>query len=240
MKALLLSAAALLAFAGTSLAQNLPPQYDWEVGLNGGLSVMTRPLGPAIGYQGTRTNIVHDYSVRVNWHLHEHWFVAFDLGDRKWESFGNWTPYTLNGRPLKSREISFLEASNAISESFQLNYNIPFYTRFHTFNRSNLYFGVTLGLVTTMNDGSLGYSKYNALPDSGYTYVSNYHYGYGIGFSYGLQMGYTYYIIPRLGLHVELAARYAGVATHTTQYAGENANYHLLYFPETVGIRWRF
>lgn len=240
MKALVLSVAALLAVTGTSLAQNLPPQYNWEVGLNGGLSVMTRPDGPATGYQGTRTNIVHDYSARITRYLHEHWFLTFDLGDRKWESFGDWTPYTLNGRTLKPREITFLEASNAITESFQFNYNIPFYTRFHTFNRSNLYFGVLLGLVTTMNDGSLGYSKYNALPDSNYTYVSSYHYGYGIGFSYGLQMGYTYYIVPRLGVHVELAARYASVATHTTQYAGENANFHTLYFPETMGIRWRF
>jgi hypothetical protein len=201
---------------------------------------MTRPLGPAIGYQGTRTNIVHDYSARITRYFNEHWLLTFDLGDRKWETFGSWTPYTTYGRTLHSRDISYLEASNAVTESFQFNYCIPFYTRFHTFNRSNLYFGAMLGLVTTMNDGSLGYSKYNAMPDSNYSYVSSYHYGYGIGLSYGVQMGYTYYIVPRLGVHMELAVRYAGVATHTTQYAGENANYHVLYFPETMGIRWRF
>ena len=238
MRALLLTVVAFVTLEGSLLAQNMPPVYNWEVGVNGGLSVITRPLGPATGYQGTSTNIVHDYSLRITRYFTEHWFLTFDLGDRKWETFGNWTPYTTYGQPLKTSQISFIEASNALTESFEFNFTIPFYTHFHTYNRSNLYIGVMLGMVTTMNDGSLGYIRDKSMPDSGN--VNSYHYGYGIGLSYGLQMGYTYYVIPRLGFTAELAVRYAGVETHTTQYAGENANFHLLYFPETIGIRWRF
>ncbi len=238
MKALLLTFAAITAFAGSVLAQNMPPVYEWEVGLNGGLSVMTRPLGPATGYQGTRTNIVHDFSARISYYFTEHWQLTFDLGDRKWETFGDWKPYSTYGQQMKSYQVSFLQASHAITESFEFNYVLPFYTRFHTFNRSNLYAGAMIGMVTTMNDGSIGYIRNKNFADSGN--VSSYHYGYGIGLSYGIQLGYTYYILPRLGVNIELAMRYASVGTHTTQYAGENANFHLLYFPETMGIRWRF
>ena len=51
MRALLLTITALMAFAGGLFAQNMPPEYNWEAGINGGLSVMTRPLGPATVYQ---------------------------------------------------------------------------------------------------------------------------------------------------------------------------------------------
>ncbi len=240
MKALLLTVVTLMACAGSLFAQNMPPEYDWEVGVNGGLSVITRPLGPAIGYQGTRTNIVHDFSARITRYFNEHWLLTFDVADRKWQTFGEWTPTGTYGQTMPSQNITYQIADHAITESFELNYNIPFYTAFHTFNRSNLYFGVMFGLVTTISDGSLGYSHYNTAVDSGKTYVSRYDYGMGVGLSYGLQMGYTYYIIPRLGVNVEIAARYAGVATKSTSYAEENSKFHLLYFPETIGLRWRF
>ena len=240
MKALLLTAAALMACAGSMFAQNIGPTYDWEVGLNGGFSAITRPLGPANAYQGTRTNLVHDYSIKATYYFNEHWNLNFDLGTRQWETFGSWQLNDQNGQQLKSRDVTFLIADHAITESFQFNYTIPFYARYSNENRANLYFGVMFGLVTTTNDGSMGYSKYNAAPDSNYTYTSKYDYGYGIGLSYGVQVGYTYYIIQRLGINVELAARYAGVKTNDERYKAENDHYHLLYFPETIGLKWRF
>ena len=240
MKALLLTITALMACASGSFAQNLPPEYNWEVGINGGLSAITRPLGTAEGYQGTSTNVVNDFSARVAYTFNEHWFMDFDLGDRKWETFGTWTPSGPYGQPVSPQQITYQMASHALSESFQLNYNIPFYTHFHTYNKSDLYFGIMVGLVTTMSDGSLGYSKYNSGADSGATYVSRYNYGMGIGLSYGIQMGYTYYITPRFGVNVELGMRYAGVATNDVKYASENSSFYLLYFPETIGLRWRF
>ncbi len=117
---------------------------------------------------------------------------------------------------------------------------IPFYTRYSDFNKANLYFGALVGMVTTINDGSLTYSKYGQAPDSGYNYMSRYDYGAGTGYSLGAQIGYSYYITPRLGLNVELAARYAHVWTNDEHYGSENSKYYLLYFPETIGLRWRF
>ncbi|MFI5196692.1 MAG: hypothetical protein ACHQD8_06355 [Chitinophagales bacterium] len=240
MKAFLLTAAAVMACAGSMFAQNLAPVYDWEVGLNGGFSVITCPLGPSHQYQGSSTNIVHDYSLKATYFFNEHWFLSFDLGTRQWETFGTWQPFDAFGQKLKPRQITFLVADHAITESFQFNYVIPFYAQYSNFNRANVYFGAMLGLVTTTNDGSMGFSKYNAPPDSTYIYTSKYDYGYGIGLSYGVQTGFTYYIIPRLGVNVELAVRYAGVKTQDSRYASENNHFHLLYFPETIGLKWRF
>ena len=240
MKGLLLTAAALMVCAGSMFAQNLPPDYSWEVGLSAGLSAITRPLGPADAYQGTRTNLVHDYAFKATYYFNEHWFLSFDLGERQWETSGTWQLQDAYGQQLQSRPITFLVADHAINESFEFNYAIPFYTRYNTFERSNLYFGVMLGMMTTTNDGSLSYSKYNAPPDSSYTYMSKYDYGFGMGITFGLQVGYTYYIVPRLGVNVELAARYAGVKTNDEHYDSENDRYHLLYFPETIGLKWRF
>lgn len=240
MKALLLTASAIMACAGSMFAQNLPPIYNWEASLNGGFSGATRPLGPATAYQGTSTKVVNDYSAKVTYYFTEHWNLSLDIGVRQWKSFGNWQLNDVNGQKLKPREITFLIADKAISESFQFNYVVPFYTRYNDFNRANLYFGALLGLVTTVNDGSMGYSKYNAAPDSNYTYTSSYNYGYGIGLSYGLQAGFTYYVVPRLGVNLELGMRYANVHTQDTRYASENNHFYLLYFPGTIGIRWRF
>ena len=86
----------------------------------------------------------------------------------------------------------------------------------------------------------MGYSSYGVAPDTAYRYTSSYNYGSGIGLSFGAQIGYTYYVIPRLGFNVEVAMRYANIGTHDTRYDSENSRYHLLYFPETLGIKWRF
>ena len=134
MKAFLITAATFLAFAGGVFAQNLPPDYNWEVGFNFGTTGYTRPLGPAINYQGTRTNTVPDFSVRLNYYFNPHWMINLDMGNRKWVSYGNWILNDANGQPLQQREITFLEAAHAINESVGMNYVIPLYTRYNTYN----------------------------------------------------------------------------------------------------------
>jgi hypothetical protein len=240
MKAFLLTAAVCLACAGSMFAQNLPPDYRWEIGVNGGWSTMTRPLGPAEVYQGSRTNISSDFSIRAAYFFTPHWMINADIGNRRWISYGDWQLNDLNGLKLKPREITFLVADYAVTESIGMNYVIPFYSKYNTYNRSNLNFGVTFGLINTINDGSIAYSRYKSLPDSNYTYMSRYDYGFGIGYTFGMQIGYTYYILPRLGVNLDLAVRYADVRTNDIRYNHENSKYHLLYFPETIGVRWRF
>jgi hypothetical protein len=241
MKSFLLTAIVFLASAGGMFAQNLPPVYSWEIGVNGGYSAITRPLGPPDGYQGTSTNVVHDFSLRLNYNFNEHWMIGVDAGTRKWETFGQWQVNDKNGTKLKPVDVNFLEADKAISETIMMNYVVPFYTQFQTFNRANFYFGVNGGLITTVNDGSRGYKTVKSPIDStSITYVNSYHYGFGIGYSFGFQTGFTYYIVPRLGVNIELGMRYANIATSDQSAFADNAKYHLLYFPETVGIRWRF
>ena len=240
MKAFLLTVATTLALAGGVFAQNLPPDYYWEVGINGGTGAYTRPLGPAINYQGTRTNTVPEMSVRLNYYFNPHWMINLDLGSSKWVSYGTWQLNDKSGKTLDQREITFLIASRAVNESVGLNYVIPFYTRYNTYNKANINFGAQFGLMQTVNDGSMGYSLYRKAPDSTLSYMSKYDYNAGTGFTYGIQAGVTYYVMPRLGINLDIAMRYAPIHTSDQRYGSENNNFHLLYFPETIGLRWRF
>jgi hypothetical protein len=240
MKSFLLTASIVLGFAGGTFAQNLPPEYSWEVGVNGGYSAITRPVGPPAVYTGTRTNVVKDISLRASYYFNWRWMISLDLGDRRWETFGQWQLVDKFNKKLTPVDVPFLLASHALTQSIQMNHVIPFYTQFRNFNRANLYFGVHAGLVETVNDGSRAYDTYNSGTDSGYKYVSGYNYNSGMGFSLGLQTGFIYYIVPRLGVTAELSMRYVKVNTIDQNYAEPNSKYHLLHFPQTVGVRWRF
>lgn len=230
-------------FAQHALWQNFPPDIKWDIGFNYGGSEITRPLGPDRNYQGTRTNIVPDYTLKVAYAANPNWIFAFEMGMRKWESFGTWSEPYLMGTTLKNENITFGLGRPALTESFQANYAIPFYNKFSVVNKASLYFGINLGLVETVSDGSVGYSHYNAPPDSAYRFVSSYNYGSGIGFSFGVQAGYTWYFWKRFGLNAEIAAKYVNVATETVNglnYAHITNNYHMMYFPESIGLRYRF
>ena len=241
MKSFLLTALASMACAGSTFAQNLPPVYSWEIGVNGGYSAITRPLGPAEGYQGRSTNIVNDFSVRANHYFTEHWMIGIDLGTRKWETFGQWELNDKFNTKLEPTKVNYLVADKAISSTVMINYVVPFYTQFQTFNRANFYFGLNGGMVNTVNDGSKGYSTVKSPIDStSITYVSSYHYGSGMGYSVGFQTGFTYNIVPRLGINIELGMRYVNVKTNDQNAYANNSKFHLLYFPETIGLRYRF
>lgn len=241
MKAFLLTAAVLLACAGSMFAQNLPPDYKWEIGINGGYSAFTRPLGPATAYQGTRTNVSGDFSFRFNYFINPNWMLSLDIGNRRWESYGDWKLNDLNGKTFSTaQQVRFLVADYALTNSVGINYVIPFYTRYNTYNRSNINFGVTFGFINTFNDGSISYAKYKPGPDPSPVYVTGYNYGHGMGITFGAQMGYTYYIFPRLGLNADVAVRYAGVKTNDVRYDHANSSFRVLYFPATMGIRFRF
>lgn len=248
MKGFLLTAAILLAFTGGAFAQtNIWNDYkvdrSWDIGFNYGASTITRPLGPEKAYQGTRTEIVPEYSIRLQYAASPHWHLAFDLGARNWSSYGTWANQYTYGTNLKPTEVKFQLGKPALTETFQVNYVIPFYTKYAVMNRANLYFGVSGGLVTTISDGSKSFSKYNNQPDSSYRYISGYNYAAGIGYSFGAQIGYTYYFLRKWGVNVELAARYVNVGTDKVNGLSDDhgtSKYNILFFPETIGIRYRF
>jgi hypothetical protein len=241
--AALLSVLSFEAFAQPNVWENYGVDKRWDIGINYGASTITRPVGPEKFYQGSRTKVVPETSITLQYVINPHWHVNFNLGWRKWESYGTWSqPYTY-GTQLKPQEVTFGLGKPAISAVAQFNYVIPFYSEYHVLNRANLYFGGTLGLVNTVSDGSTGFSRYNNEPDSSYRYVSNYNYASGVGYMVGVQVGYTYYFLRRWGVNVELGARYANVSTGTTNNSSDNhgtTNYGVLFFPETVGLRYRF
>lgn len=240
MKSLLLTVASLLACIGITFGQNLPPDYYWEVGINAGYSNFTRPQGPAESYQGKRTFSCTDKSLRLNYYPSPNWMLTFDMGNRSWVSANDYLIHGQQGQELKTREVKFTIAENAINENIGISYVVPFYTSYNTYNKANLYFGVNVGLMQTMNDGSIGYAKYAAAPDSNLTYMSSYNYAAGNGVNFGIQLGYTWYITPRLGINLDLGLRYASIKTNDRRYGSQNMKYNLLYFPETIGLRWRF
>ena len=230
-------------FSQTNIWENYRPDRTWDIGFNYGASSITRPLGPEKAYQGTRTNVVPEWGIKLQYVVNPNWHLAFDLGFRKWESFGLWTQPYLFGHTLTSTETKFQLGSPAVSESVQLNYVIPYYSEYKVLNRANLYFGATFGLVTTVSDGSLGYSHYNANPDSAYRYVSTYNYGSGIGLSMGVQVGYTYYFLRKWGVNVEMGARYVTMRTERVNGLSDDhgtTHYHMMFFPGTFGLRYRF
>lgn len=240
MKSFLLTAVTLIACAGGVFAQYFPPVYSWEIGVNGGYSVMTRPLGPPSVYQGNSTHIVNDFSICGNYFFNENWMISLDIGTRHWETFGQWQMNERFNTKLDPVDVNFVVAEQAISENVKMNYVIPFYTQFRTYNRANLYFGVNAGFMNTVNDGSKGYSYMKSPIDSStIEYVTTYHYASGMGYNFGVQGGFTYNIIPRLGVNIELGVRYANITTIGQNAAADVHKYHLMYFPETLGIRWR-
>lgn len=243
-----LTAALLFTLSGGAIAQtNIWENYGvdrrWDIGFNYGASTITRPEGPEKAYQGSRTKVVPEYSVTLQYVITPNWHINFNMGWRKWESYGTWSlPYTY-GTQLKPTDVTFGLGKPALSEVVQLNYVIPYYSEYHVLNRANLYFGVTAGMVNTISDGSVSYSKYNNQPDSSYRYVSGVNYGMGIGYMVGVQAGYTYYFLRRVGINVELGARFVSVSAQSTNTVADShgtRSYNMLFFPETVGLRYRF
>jgi hypothetical protein len=248
MKAILLSAFLMVAAVSGVRAQyepwkSFPPDPKWEVGASYGASIITNPKGPLNDYQGTTNKIVKDISIKATYMLNPRWNVSFDLGFRKWETYGVWQQPYLMGQSLKPTNVKFVFGNPAISHSLQVNYCFPHYNKHEMVNNANIYVGATLGLVTTVNDGSTDYAPYNAAPDSNYRVVATYNYPKGIGYNIGIHGGYTRYIYKRIGVNIEASARYVRMGTdkpNGSSYVDGNSKYHMMFFPVNFGIKYRF
>lgn len=239
MRSLLLSFVCIL-FTGSAFAQIFPPDYRIELGINGGASYASLPNGTADQYSGTKPKVAPDASIRFNYNLSEFWQVGADLSATKWESTAMWPLTDIYGQQLQPQKVTIVMASPAIAFDIHLNRMVPFYSRYKEYNKANFYYGVALGLVNTVNDGSIATSTYGQAPDAGYTYTSKYDYGYGIGWEAGVQVGFSYYITQQFGVNIELAGRYTDVGTNETRYDHANARYNMFYYPCNVGLKWRF
>ncbi len=240
MRSILLTAITIFTLTASAVAQSFPPDYRFEAGLNVGASTTTLPQGPLTLYKGTETTWSPEASIRFHYNLTQNWQVGGDLGYTSWSTTGNWAQNDTYGKAIPSQKVKFVISSPTISVAAQANRVVPFYSKFKEYNKANFYYGVTLGIVYTVNDGTSTQSTYGSAPDPKFVYTSKYDYGYGIGYVAGVQAGYTYFISEMLGVNIEGAARFTEVGTTDTRYNHANSNYNLFYFPITVGFRLRF
>ncbi|NCX95129.1 MAG: hypothetical protein EBX41_01735 [Chitinophagia bacterium] len=223
--------------------KNYPPDPKWEVSASYGASIITNPKGPLNDYQGTSTNFVRDIAIKGTYMISPRFNIALDIGFRKWTSKAMWLQPYYFGQSINPTEVKISFGNPAISECLQANYCFPHYSKFRNTNNANLYVGATLGIVTTVSDGSVAYGKYNAPPDSSYQVVTAYNYAQGIGYTIGFQAGYTRYIYRNWGLNIEGAVRYVNMATDKPMgkaYLDGNDKYHMMHFPINIGVKYRF
>jgi len=226
--------------AANSLFAQLPPDYRFEFGVNGGMSTTTLPTGPDALYTGSKTTWSPEFSVRFHYNLTDKWQIGIDAGRSKWSTTGNWTLSDVNGQTLQSKQVTFNIADPAVSVCAQLNRMVGFRSRYKEYNKANLYYGISFGTLVAVNNAGSSLSAYGASPDPKLMYTSSYNYGYGIGYLTGVQIGLSYYIWENFGVNVELAAREAYVWNNDSRYGHANDEYNIFYFPMTVGLRYRF
>ena len=240
MRSFLLTIIAVAAAVCQLQAQNFPPDYRFEAGVNFGGNVITMPKGPQGEYQGSKTNWMPTGALTFNYNFSNYWQLGGEIGASTWKTTGSWPLTDAYGKTLQNKDVTFLVANPAINVSAVGNRLVPFFSKYKDYNKANFYYGVMLGVIATVNDGGTMQSNYNASPDQQFVYTSQYNYGYGIGYTAGAQVGLSYYISENLGINIQGAARYAKVGTDDTRYGHVNANFHLWYFPCTVGFRLRF
>lgn len=210
----------------------------YEAGLSGGVSNTSRIKESLYsGNKGTWT-----YAAGINFHLNidPHWQAGIEAGMTRWERTDEWALYGSNNQSLGTKEVNYIFAERALSLTLRLNYVLPFYNRYEDFIRSSFYGGISLGGVATGNEGKIEYSRANPNTPAEYRYVSKFQYESGYGTVLGLQVGYNYFFSKLLGLNLEFAPKMAWVKTVDSKYGYANDTYNILYFPATVGLRFRF
>lgn len=220
------------------LAQNPYPDLHNEVGIGGGVSLMTLPKG--VAYTGTEAKISYYGQLMYTRYIDTRFNVGIEAGVTHWETAGNMPLTATNNVAAGSAATKYLFADRALN--FVLRFNrMHWQTDQFNFQRSYFYYGVALGLVyTNAQDKQLQYAQLNGKKGSENRYISQYNYQSGIGYVAGLQLGYTYFLGKTVGLNIEAAPRFTYVFTEDYQQVHQNDAYHLLYFPFSVGLKFRF
>lgn len=240
MKSFLLAATLLCTLPGKIFAQNFPPDYRYEFGINGGIAPFTIPNGVDDRYKGDNAGVPPAASINFNYNISQNLQVGAELGMTTWKTTSNWNLTDAYGVQLKPRTVTFSIAKPAITSIVQFNFVKPYYSSYKEYNKANVYAGVAAGLTYTVNDGGLETATYNVAPNPSLVYTKQYNYGYGIGYVVGAQIGVSYYVVEHIGFNVEVQGRYTDVGTSDTRYGHVNSRYNLFYFPIKAGIRFRF
>lgn len=211
------------------------PYKRIEFGLNGGYSTTTIPKQTA--YQGDESEWNKTFNARVYYNFTENWQGGLEVGFTKWETTENRTFTDILGTQIGPEKITYLFGDPVINVTAHANRVIPYYGRLRDFNYANFYYGISAGVIFTLNDGST--SLQNPTADSSFTFVSSYHYQSGTGYSIGLQLGYSIYITSHLGFNIEVNPKFCQVFMVDPRYGRMNDQFTLLQLPVTVGFRYR-
>ena len=232
----------LIAIAATSqsLFAQLPADYKFEFGINGGISFNALPTGPNQLYTGTKTMPAGAWGLNFHYNLNENWQLGLEFAQTSWKTTAMWSLTDVNNQILQPQKVTFNIAKPAVSTLFQANRLMGYRSKYKEYNKANFYYGLSFGLLVAKNDGAISQSTYGQSPDPSLVYTSQYNYGYGIGYLWGAQVGLSYYIWENFGVNIELAGREAYVWTNDSRYNHQNSEYNIFYFPCTVGVRYRF
>jgi len=224
----------------TIVFAQLPADYKFEIGVNGGVGFNTLPTGPDVQYTGSKTMVGQAYALSFHYNMNERWQIGVELSQTYWKTTAMWALTDVNNQVLQPQKVTFNIANPAVGALAQLNRLVGYRSKYKEYNKANFYYGISFGTLVAKNDGSMSESTYGQNPDPKLVYTSQYNYGYGIGYLGGAQIGLSYYIWETFGVNVELAGRVAHVWTNDYRYNGANSEYNIFYFPCTVGLRYRF
>lgn len=231
MKSFLLTIATIAA-GFSALAQ------DFEVGINGGMSSISKPIGAL--YQGKQEQWRPLYNVNFHYNFAENWQVGLSASMTDWQRSENWPLIGNNGEYLSTEKVDFILAKRAVTVAFECNFVIPIYTRFEDLPISKIYFGIAAGPVVTGNDGEIKSSRVNPNTPSEFVYVSSYSYQSGYGGMLGAQLGFTQYVSEHFGIDAKVAPSISWVKTVDSRLGYANSVFNTTSVPVTLGIHYRF
>jgi hypothetical protein len=234
---LLLFVATLL--AGSAGAQNYAPEYNFNVGIYGGIAPTTK-LYKVTDYSGDEKSLPSHFGIIGHYNIIDRLQVGIDINtNSEWSSKGTSTLYGLDGNTLGQVGVRYLYADRVWSTTFRVNGMVPVYDQFRV-NRANFYYGVAFGGIFTVNDGAQRYSQFDLKRGEEYRYVSELHYEPAAGYTFGFQVGMEWYTRTHFGFNAEFAPRFSHLNTVDNRAGSRNGPYDLFTFPISVGIRYRF
>lgn len=222
----------------SALAQNPIPDFHNEIGIGGGVSLMTLPKGTA--YTGTDANVSYYGQLMYTRYVTNQFSVGIEAGLTHWETSGSMPLTGMNNEAAGVATTKYLFADRAMNFVVRFN-RMHWNTDQFNFQRSYFYYGAALGLLyTNAQENQLQYAQLNGKKGNENRYIEQYNYQNGIGYVAGVQVGYTYFLGRTLGLNIEAAPRFTYVFTEDYNQLHQNDAYHLFYIPVSVGLKFRF
>jgi hypothetical protein len=226
--------------AGTAFAQNYAPDYRFSIGLYGGISPTTKLMGELTDYTNKDRTLPAIVGIMGHYNINDRLQVGLDINmNSEWSSKGTSTLMSQDGKQLGDVTVKYLAADRVFSTTGRVNWMIPTYDNLKN-NRSNFYYGLAVGGIFTVNDGSNVYSQFDQVRGENSKYVSEYHFEAAAGYTLGFQIGAEWYSRTHWGFNLEFAPRFSHLNVVDGRSGNRNGPFDVFTFPMTVGVRYRF